>query len=323
MVTIENLTSYKADPNTANPTTFVWDFDNRLANADTDGDGTADVTFRYDALGRRVRKTTSSSDTVFALAGQQVIAEYTSGAAPNAPNERYVYASYVDEPILKDGTLATGTGIVYYTRNQQYSITALTDSSGSVVERYAYTDHGKTTLFDGTGAAITASAYANPYTYTARRFDRETNLLYFRARMYSPHLGRFLSRDPLGFVDGMSLYRAYFAQYGLDPFGFEHAPDVGDDDFGLQDCVSNSIRRDFGLPDALERFMALIGLPRASVDGRFYARRKDCKRCCGDGTWKPAVSGSVGASLYVKGVTGDKDLRWVKFQYGLSNSRRL
>ncbi len=32
-------------------------------------------------------------------------------------------------------------------------------------------------------------------------------------------LGRFIGRDPLGYVDGMGLYNGYFAPNGLDPFG--------------------------------------------------------------------------------------------------------
>ena len=42
---------------------------------------------------------------------------------------------------------------------------------------------------------------------------------YKRARFYSVQLGRFISRDPLGFVDGMNLYRAYFVPSGVDPSG--------------------------------------------------------------------------------------------------------
>jgi hypothetical protein len=47
----------------------------------------------------------------------------------------------------------------------------------------------------------------------------ETGLQFFRARYYSPELGRFISRDPLGFVDGMSLYRGYFVPGGTDSSG--------------------------------------------------------------------------------------------------------
>ena len=55
--------------------------------------------------------------------------------------------------------------------------------------------------------------------YTGRYNHPEIGLMYFRSRYYSPQLGQFISRDPLGFVDGMSLYRAYFVPGGLDPSG--------------------------------------------------------------------------------------------------------
>jgi RHS repeat-associated protein len=45
-----------------------------------------------------------------------------------------------------------------------------------------------------------------PFTFTGREFDSESGLYHYRARTYSPSLGRFLSRDPLEYVDGMNLY---------------------------------------------------------------------------------------------------------------------
>jgi RHS repeat-associated protein len=195
-----------------NGNAYGCDFDNRMTGANTDGNPGDEATFEYDALGRRVRKNNGTTNTVYILAGQLVVGEYASGAVPASPSETFVYASYIDEPIFKRGT----GGDVYYSRNQQYSITALTDSTGNVVERYSYDAHGTLTIFNGTGNTITATAFANPYTYTARRFDSETGLNYFRARYYDSILGRFISRDPFGFVDGMSLYRGYFVPGGND-----------------------------------------------------------------------------------------------------------
>lgn len=43
--------------------------------------------------------------------------------------------------------------------------------------------------------------------------------MYFRARYYDPLLGEFISRDPFEYVDGMSLYRAYFVPGRVDPSG--------------------------------------------------------------------------------------------------------
>ena len=38
----------------------------------------------------------------------------------------------------------------------------------------------------------------NTRLYTGREYDSETALYYNRARYYSPTLGRFISRDPIG-----------------------------------------------------------------------------------------------------------------------------
>ena len=56
-------------------------------------------------------------------------------------------------------------------RNQQYSITALTNGSGTIVERYADTAYGQPVFFDGSGSVIAASAEDNRYTYTGREWD--------------------------------------------------------------------------------------------------------------------------------------------------------
>ena len=42
-----------------------------------------------------------------------------------------------------------------------------------------------------------------------------------RARFYHAELGRFISRDPIGYVDGMNLYRGYFVPNGVDPLGLD------------------------------------------------------------------------------------------------------
>ena len=71
--------------------------------------------------------------------------------------------------------------------------------------------------------ATRLDVFVEPKVNTKRKNQQELEsvLYYFRARNYSAQLGRFISRDPLGFVDGMSLYRAYFVPGGFDPFGLQ------------------------------------------------------------------------------------------------------
>lgn len=75
-------------------------------------------------------------------------------------------------------------------------------------------------ILANTGAVQPWSTHKIRYSYTGREWDNDTKLNHFRARTYEPKLGRFLSRDPLGYVDGKSLYRGYFGLRGMDPFGF-------------------------------------------------------------------------------------------------------
>ena len=112
------------------------------------------------------------------------------------------------------GAQGAETGRYWYHFDALGSVVALsqyntTDGYASIVERYAYSAFGETTvtLDGGTG---------NPYRFTARRQDPETALYYYRARIYSPALGRFLQPDPIGYGDGMNMY----AYVGNKPLGY-------------------------------------------------------------------------------------------------------
>jgi RHS repeat-associated protein len=206
---------------------LVWDFDNRLRGADTNGTpASQEVSFEYDALGRRVARSETGNNVVYVHAGQQVIADYARGAAAAAPSFRYVYGSYVDEPLLRHAgtgtTLPTsGTTALYYHRNQQYSIVGLSNAAGALVERYAYTAYGELTILAPDRSLRATSSFQNRYTYTGREWDPTLRLYYFRARWLEPKAGRFIGRDPLGYVDGMGLYGAYFGLTSVDPSGLE------------------------------------------------------------------------------------------------------
>ncbi len=222
---------------------YTWDFDNRLLAADVDQDGTAECGYQYDALGRRVSKTVpegeGSATTVFVGTIQalehsphamQVVAEYAADAAPGSPACKFVYAEYIDEPVLMvrlDGPAETH---YYYHQNSLYSVAALTDATGAVVERYAYSAYGEPIFLDASANLLDpqASTVGNPYLFTGRRLDEETGLYYYRARMYDAELGRFVGRDPIGYRGGINWYE-YVGGTPLhycDALGF-HGPNPG------------------------------------------------------------------------------------------------
>jgi RHS repeat-associated protein len=76
----------------------------------------------------------------------------------------------------------------------------LTDEKGRTVQSYDYDSFGN--LKDQ------KERIKQPYTFTAREWDRETGLYYYRARYYDPKVGRFISKDPIGFDGGdVNLYQ--------------------------------------------------------------------------------------------------------------------
>ena len=75
---------------------------------------------------------------------------------------------------------------------------------------------------DAFGAArMNIEDIVNPLRFPGQYFDSETGLHYNRFRYYSPELGRYLSRDPLGFLAGCNFF-AYVDNNpinGVDPLG--------------------------------------------------------------------------------------------------------
>jgi RHS repeat-associated protein len=81
------------------------------------------------------------------------------------------------------------------------NVAALVDAAdGSVVARYDYSPFGMTVLVDGPAAA------ANPWRFSTKYHDSETSLVYYGYRYYSPELGRWINRDPIGENGGLSIY---------------------------------------------------------------------------------------------------------------------
>jgi RHS repeat-associated protein len=206
-----NITTLPVNLRPAGSTTAMnlnWDSDNKLRSADIDANGTADVNFQYDALGRRVARSGTGGSVVYVQMDQQTIADYPVGGAATTPTFRYVYASYIDEPVVRK-TAGTGGTLVYFHRNHQYSITAVTTSAGTIAERYAYSAYGHPTILDASGTVLQTSNFSLRYSFTGREWDATLGLYHFRARWMNPSAGRFLTRDPIGYEGSPSNFYVY------------------------------------------------------------------------------------------------------------------
>jgi RHS repeat-associated protein len=157
-------------------------------------------------------------------------------------HKQYVWGlGYIDAPILRDRETDGGSAgpdeRLYYTQDGNFNVTALVNPAGQVVERYSYDPYGRVTVRNGAenvdadtaGDPATewdadpdnASDVDNRLLYCGYRFDSETGLYHVRHRYLHPTLGRWTTRDPLGYVDGMGLYEYVRSSplNGLDPLG--------------------------------------------------------------------------------------------------------
>jgi RHS repeat-associated protein len=79
--------------------------------------------------------------------------------------------------------------------------------------RYEYGPFGE--LLRATGPV----AKANPFRFSSKYHDDETDLLYYGYRYLSTCLGRWLSRDPAGEKGGRGLYAFVRNSLSVDPLG--------------------------------------------------------------------------------------------------------
>jgi RHS repeat-associated protein len=198
-------------------TNYTWDYENRLSSVILPGTG-GTVSFRYDPADRRIQKvytqdsTSTTTNYVYDGKGPNLIEEVDNNGNVLA---RYVYGLRLDEPLAE---LRSGTTI-YYQMDGMGSATSLSSSSGALANTYTYDSLGNLTA--STGSAT------NPFRYTGREFDPETNLYFYRARYYDPIVGRFVSEDSVKFDGGINFY-AYVGNNPInyrDPSGQSPLPD--------------------------------------------------------------------------------------------------
>ena len=217
---------------------YTWDAENRLVamtnHADIPPEARRALTFVYDHQGRRTQKIVYTND------GSGYVAWYTN---------RFVYDGWNLIAILHSdfslltsftwGTDLSGTmqgaggvggllaitdyrpgtaGTYFPAYDGNGNVVALVNAAdGSIAAQYEYGPFGE--VIRATGPM----ARANPFRFSTKYQDDETDLLYYGYRYYDPTTGRWLSRDAMGEVGSMNLF--VFTQNNpasrLDPLGLQ------------------------------------------------------------------------------------------------------
>lgn len=157
---------------------FGYDTENHLISAN---DGTTSVDYVYDPTHRQIQKDVDGTKTRYVYSAWQHLADYDGTS--DTLQTRYVYGVGLNEPLI---SVSAGGVLTYMHADQLGSIMALTDNTGAVTNRFAYSPWGESDSMSGT-----------TFGFTGQRFDEETGLYFYKNRYYSPVLARFLQPDPI------------------------------------------------------------------------------------------------------------------------------
>ena len=184
---------------------YDWQSDGMLAHV-VRPDG-KEVSFAYDALGRRIRKTYAGTTTRFVWDGNVPLHEWTEEAEESMVTWLFEQDTFVPAAkLVANGECFSIISDYLGTPLQAY------DKQGNKVWEQELDIYGR--------QRKRPSAFI-PFKYQGQYEDAETGLYYNRFRYYDPNAGSYISQDPIGLAGGSLILYMYVSNSNnlIDPFG--------------------------------------------------------------------------------------------------------
>lgn len=198
-----------------NGVSYTYNSLNQLTAVSSSAPLSYNGTLSYDPAGRLAKLISGETTLQIMYAGSLLLGEKDAAGTMLA---RYVHGPGSDEPIVAYEGVGVSTR-KWLHADERGSIVALSDVDGVVTKINAYDEYGL-----GTGAN------QGRFRYTGQAVFDQIGLAYYKARFYSPGLGRFLQTDPIGYGDGLNWYN----YVGSDPVNYT-------DPTGTRECTINEI----------------------------------------------------------------------------------
>jgi RHS repeat-associated protein len=207
---------YDANGNTIQSTVngqirnYVYNADNRLIEV-KDASNNTIVKYTYDPFGRRVKKQMGSAspanaggvEVYYLYSDEGLIGEYDSAGTEIKTYGYKANSTWSTDPIF----MKQGTNYYFYHNDHLGTPQKMTNLSGAIVWQASYDAFGKATV-------DAASSITNNLRFPGQYFDAETGLHSNRARYYDPKVGRFVTKDPIGFEGDDVNFYAYVDSVG-------------------------------------------------------------------------------------------------------------
>jgi len=186
---------------------LVWDAWNRLVEVRSSDGATLIARYAYDGLLRRTTRKVGSGPVIHTYYNAQwrpLQETEENGGTPVLARTWDWGIRYRDDLIRRIDHLDDDKS--NYALHDYYNVTAITDGSGAVLERYGYSAFGDVRFMTAAFVTKAASDHAWDLLYKAQFRDVETGFYNYGFRYLSPLLGRWLSRDPIAERGGVNLY---------------------------------------------------------------------------------------------------------------------
>ncbi|MBN1493422.1 MAG: RHS repeat-associated core domain-containing protein, partial [Candidatus Omnitrophica bacterium] len=176
----------------------------------------AGIQYQYDGTGKRIYALEAGIETHYYYDGLVPVIERDAAGVLSAQTVRGIgYGGGIGSVISRTASFINDKGKLkykklYYHYDGVGNVVKLSNKNAGGAGAYAYDAFGNDLSTENNNTEN------NPYEFATKETSAVTGLVYFGARYYDPSIGRWITKDPMGMIDGPNLY----AYVGNSPVNF-------------------------------------------------------------------------------------------------------